>query len=90
MECQHTFEQLKAALLYAAVLAYADFTLPFCIYTDASKEGPGVVLSQVQDGNERVLAYATRNLHPAEQNDQNYSAFKLELLTLKWAVAEKF
>ncbi|CAJ1087311.1 unnamed protein product [Xyrichtys novacula] len=36
------------------------------------------------------MAYASRSLHPTEQNDANYSSFKLELLALKWAVAEKF
>lgn len=34
--------------------------------------------------------YASRRLHQAEKNDRNYSSMKLELLALKWAVAEKF
>ncbi|KAK7945594.1 hypothetical protein WMY93_001322 [Mugilogobius chulae] len=63
---------------------------PFIVYTDASNQGLGAVLSQVQDGHERVIAYASRSLHPTEQNDANYSSFKLELLALKWAVTEKF
>lgn len=48
------------------------------------------MLAQVQDGKERVIAYASRSLHASERNDQNYSSFKLELLALKWAVTEKF
>ena len=36
------------------------------------------------------MAYASRSLHPTERNDANYSSFKLELLALKWAMAEKF
>ena len=48
------------------------------------------VLSQVQEGQERVVAYASRSLHPAERNDQNYRSIKLELLGLKWAITEKF
>ncbi|XP_042563837.1 uncharacterized protein LOC122132932 isoform X2 [Clupea harengus] len=89
-ECGKAFEDLKEALLRAPVLAYADFGLPFRVYTDASLHGLGAVLAQVQEGRERVIAYASRGLHDAERNDQHYSAFKLELLALKWAVTEKF
>ncbi|KAL7852896.1 hypothetical protein SRHO_G00186810 [Serrasalmus rhombeus] len=89
-ECQEAFEALKAVLTQAPILAYADFSLPFVVYTDASNQGLGAVLAQVQDGRERVIAYASRSLHPSEQNDSNYSSFKLELLALKWAVTEKF
>lgn len=47
-------------------------------------------MAQVQEGRERVIAYASRSLHASERNDQNYSSFKLELLALKWAVTENF
>uniref|UniRef100_A0A669DMH2 Gypsy retrotransposon integrase-like protein 1 n=1 Tax=Oreochromis niloticus TaxID=8128 RepID=A0A669DMH2_ORENI len=89
-ECQTAFEALKAALTQAPVLAYADYSLPFIVYTDASGRGLGAVLAQVQEGQERVIAYASRNLHHTERNDANYSSFKLELLALKWAVTQKF
>uniref|UniRef100_A0A3B1KBC2 Gypsy retrotransposon integrase-like protein 1 n=1 Tax=Astyanax mexicanus TaxID=7994 RepID=A0A3B1KBC2_ASTMX len=89
-ECQNAFECLKSCLLQAPILAYADFSAPFIVYTDASSQGLGAVLSQMQDGRERVIAYASRSLHPSEKNDANYSSFKLELLALKWAVTEKF
>lgn len=39
---------------------------------------------------EKVIAYASRSLRPAECNDSNYSSFKLELLAMKWAIVEKF
>ncbi|XP_032367401.1 uncharacterized protein LOC116686492 [Etheostoma spectabile] len=89
-ECQRAFDQLREALLTTPVLAYADFSQPFRLYTDASLDGLGAVLAQVQKGRERVIAYASRSLQPTERNDQNYSSFKLELLALKWAVTEKF
>ncbi|KAJ8364614.1 hypothetical protein SKAU_G00134450 [Synaphobranchus kaupii] len=85
-ECQQVFEELKRALLTAPVLAFADFTLPFRLYT--SLDGLGAALVQVQDGQERVIAYTSRSLHPPERNDQNYSSFKLELLALKWAMTD--
>lgn len=71
------------------ILAYADFSLPFRLYTDASLDGLGAVLSQVQDGKERVIAYASHSSHPTERNNQNYSSFKLECLALKSAMTEK-
>lgn len=89
-ECQEAFDSLKCALTEPPILAYADFLEPFALYTDASNQGLGAVLAQVQDGKERVIAYASRSLHPTERNDKNYSSFKLELLALKWAITEKF
>jgi hypothetical protein len=89
-ECQTAFEFLKQQLLSAPILAFANFNLPFKLYTDASLDGLGAVLAQMQDGKERVIAYASRSLVPAERNDQNYSSFKLELLGMKWAITEKF
>ena len=89
-ECQKAFDALRAALMTAPVLAYPDYTKPFVVETDASDKGLGAVLSQKQDGKLRVIAYASRGLRGAEKNMQNYSSMKLELLALKWAVAEKF
>jgi transposase InsO family protein len=88
--CETAFQRLKQELLQAPILAYADFTQPFTLYTDASNLGLGAVLAQKQQGEERVIAYASRSLHPAEKNDANYSSFKLELLAMKWALSEKF
>ena len=48
-----------------------------------------VVLSHKQDGKPRVIIYASRGLHGAKWNMQNYSSMKLELLSLKCAVTEK-
>lgn len=90
LECQQAFDQLVGALLHALVLAYADFSHPFRLYTDAGFESLGAILTQVQGDKERVITYASRSLHPAERNDHNYSSFTLELLALKWAVTEKF
>ena len=69
------------------MLAYADFSLPFILHTDASGRGLGAVLYQHQDGVDRVIAYASRALSDSEKN---YPAHKLEFLALKWAVCDKF
>nr|KAG5706518.1 hypothetical protein BaRGS_028689 [Batillaria attramentaria] len=87
---QAAFDSLKSALTTAPVLAYADFTLPFILETDASHEGLSAVLSQVQGGRKRVIAYASRRLRPTEKNQALYSSMKLEFLAMKWAITEKF
>lgn len=84
------FNVLKAKLTTAPVLGYANYSLPFIVETDASHDGLGAVLSQIQEGKPRVISYASRRLRPSERNCENYSAMKLELLALKWAVTEKF
>ena len=72
----------------APILAYANFTKPFKLHTDACGTGLGAVLYQTQeDGTKAVIAYASRSLNKAESH---YPAHKLEFLALKWAVVEKF
>ena len=78
-ECETAFSMLKDRLTSAPVLAFPDFSLPFILDTDASGDGIGGVLSQVQDGQERVIGYASRKLSKSEQN---YSVTKRELLAV--------
>ena len=42
------FEVLKQACMTAPVMAFTDYTKPFLLETDASKDGLGAVLSQKQ------------------------------------------
>ncbi|KAJ8402632.1 hypothetical protein AAFF_G00367150 [Aldrovandia affinis] len=68
-ECQRAFETLKEVLITATVLMFADFSPPFWLYTDASLEGLRVVLAQIQEGRERVIAYTSQSLHPLKCNN---------------------
>ena len=52
---QCAFNTLKEKLSSPPVLAYADFSKAFILHTDASSEGLGAVLYQVQDGQEKSL-----------------------------------
>lgn len=89
--CDQAFNTLRDKLISAPVLGYADFSKPFVLEVDASGLGLGAVLSQEQEGGlQRPIAYASRGLRPTERNMDNYSAMKLELLALKWAVTDKF
>ena len=90
-QCQQSFDALKDALTSAPVLAYPDYSKPFILEMDASLKGLGAVLSQRGDDNEiRVVAYASRSLHPSERSMRDYSSAKIELMALKWTVCEKF
>ena len=72
----------------APVLAFANYTKPFLLETDASKDGLWAMLSQKQvDGQYHPVTYGSRVLTPHEKN---YHLTKLLLLALKWAVIEYF
>eukprot|EP00731_Ephydatia_muelleri_P031170 Em0022g684a len=59
---------------------YPNFKLPFLLNTDASNDAIGAVLSQLDEqGNEWVLAYASRLLSKAESN---YCVTRKELLSV--------
>lgn len=89
-ECQTAFDVLKTKLTHPPILGFADYSKPFIVETDASHVGRGAVLSQDQDGQRKVIDYASKRLRPSERNPRNYSSMKLGLLALKWAVTEKF
>ena len=77
--CEKAFQTLKKSLIKTPVLAYPDESLNFILDTDASDTGIGAVLSQVQDGYERVIAYASRKLNKAERQ---YCVTRRELLAI--------
>lgn len=87
LQCQEAFKLIIQKLTSAPVLGFADPQLPYVLHTDASTLGVGAALYQVQDGQPRVIAFASRGLSKSERK---YPAHKLEFLALKWAVTEKF
>jgi hypothetical protein len=44
--CQNVFENIKERLISASILGHPDFTKPFILDTDASKDAIGAALSQ--------------------------------------------
>ena len=86
--CETAFQKLKILCSKTPTLAYADYSKPFHLQTDASEKGLGAVLYQRQDdGTMRVTAYASR---PLSKSGNNYNAHKLEFLALKWAITDRF
>ena len=66
-EQQRALEEIVKRLTNPPVLAYPDCSQPFILHTDASKDGLGAVLYQVQAGKMRIIGYASRTLSPAER-----------------------
>ena len=84
-ECQSAFERLKELLVTSPILAYPNFQRDFLLETDASQQGLGAVLSQVQsDNRSHPIAYASRGLTPAEKN---YGITDLETLAVVWSIS---
>jgi hypothetical protein len=73
--CERSFQELKRRLTTALVLTLLDIQRDVVVYCDASQQGLGCVL--MQDG--KVMAYASRQLKPHEQN---YPTHDLEFATV--------
>ena len=86
-EQYQAFETLKERLVTSPILGYANYSLPYELYTDASRDALGVVLYQEQEGMKRVISYASRGLNKVEKN---YPPHKREFLALKWSICDKF
>ena len=79
LECQQAFDTLKQRLTEAPVLSLPRDDGQYVIDTDASDHGIGAVLSQVQNGEERVISYASRLYSDAEKR---YCVTRKELLAV--------
>ncbi|XP_061339376.1 uncharacterized protein LOC133286051 [Gastrolobium bilobum] len=78
-ECEDCFHALKEKLTTAPILTLPDPERTFEVYCDASGKGLGCVLMQ----DRRVVAYASRQLKPHEEN---YPTHDLELAAIVFAL----
>ncbi|GJV44334.1 putative reverse transcriptase domain-containing protein [Tanacetum coccineum] len=76
---ESAFQLLKQKLCEAPILALPEGNDDFVIYCDASHQGLGAVLMQ----REKVIAYASRQLKP---NEENYTTHDLELGAVVFAL----
>ena len=74
-----SFDQLKSALTSPPILAMPMDSGEFILDTDAANETVGALLSQIQEGQERVIAYASRRL---DRKEMNYCVTRKELLAV--------
>ena len=77
--CERSFQELKNRLTTAPVLALPESGQDYVVYCDASKSGLGCVLMQ----NDRVVAYASRQL---KTHEVNYPTHDLELGAVVFAL----
>nr|CAI5840213.1 unnamed protein product [Callosobruchus analis] len=65
--CDAALDHLKQTLVSAPILTCPDFSLPFFVETDASDYGLGAVLTQKQNGEDKVICYLSRSLTKSER-----------------------
>ena len=78
-ECQMAFENFKQALTNTPILAYPRNEDSFILDTDASNTCMGAVLSQIQDGKEKVIAYYSKAF---SRTERKYCVTRRELLAV--------
>ena len=76
---QKAFEKLKEVMVNPPILSLPRDTGDFILDTDASNSGLGAILIQVQDGEEKVLAYASCAL---TKEQKRYCTTRKELLSV--------
>ena len=82
-KCQKAFEKLRDLLISSPILSYPRTEGEFILDADACNDAAGAVLSQIQDGQERVLAYYSKCFSKAELS---YCVTRKELLAILSAI----
>ena len=77
--CQQSFDELKGRLTSALILTLPSGQDGFAVYCDASRQGLGCALLQ----NDKVIAYASRQL---KKHEQNYPTHDLEITAVVFAL----
>ncbi|GET52315.1 DDE-type integrase/transposase/recombinase [Rhizophagus irregularis DAOM 181602=DAOM 197198] len=81
---QKALEELKKKLINYPILQHLNFEKEFILITDASGEGLGAILEQLDENNrEIVISYASRSLVNAEKR---YPITELECLAVFWEI----
>ena len=84
---ENSFRELKDIFEKPTILAFFDIKKNSIITTDASNQGIGAILSQMDDkGNRRIVAAASRSL---TETEKKYAVIEKEALGVVWGL-DKF
>ena len=87
-DAEIAFNEIKSIVCRNTVLAYPSRNAKLIVDTDASDEGLGAVVSQIDsDGVERPLAFASRTL---SESEKKWTVMERECLAIFWAVTDQF
>ena len=86
VDCEKSFEELKAYLTTTPIVRAPKCYLPFEVMCDASDLAIGVVLEQREGGKPYVVYYASKTLNEAQRN---YTTTEKKLMAVVYAL-EKF
>jgi len=78
-DCDTAFRKLKRAITNTPVLSYPSDCGTYILDTDASLHALGAVLHQIQDGEEKVIAYYSQAF---SKEERNYCTTRRELLAI--------
>ena len=80
-DCEMAFNKLKQGLTNPPVMAHPRSEGTFILDTDASGTAIGSTLSQIQDGEEKVVAYGSKTLN---RSQRNYCVTDRELYAIRY------
>ena len=80
---QDAFMKLKEAIIQTPILRYPDTTKPYIVYTDASDDACGALLSQIHDGTEFPVAFLS---HTFTDTQRRWSTPKQEAKDIYFAI----
>ena len=78
-DCAESFKKIKEALTTAPILAFPTENDHFILDCDASLTAQGAVLSQVQNGKDKIIGYYSKCF---TQTERKYCVTRRELLAI--------
>ena len=83
--CDKAFEDIKVLLSSEPILTLPNQKDPYILAMDFSYDGMGLVFSQIQEGQERVVGCYSKTLNEAKKK---YGAMEGECAIMVWALAK--